>query len=71
MGWRENSPKTNTPNRWWAHRESVSSAGWSLLADVTCLPAWDKTVEVKLKLYEPIDSLLSDYCISPFYLDKI
>lgn len=37
---------TDPSPHWWAHRESLSTEGWVLVADKTCRPSWDKQIEV-------------------------
>mmetsp|Transcript_1550 Transcript_1550/g.2162 ORF Transcript_1550/g.2162 Transcript_1550/m.2162 type:complete len:553 (-) Transcript_1550:1301-2959(-) len=45
--WEDEKPVARPTPHWWAHRDSMSSDGWELVADVTCMPSWDKHVEVK------------------------
>lgn len=45
--WRsETTSENESPSRWWAHREGLSTVGWEPIADVHCRPSWDKPIEV-------------------------
>lgn len=45
--WEQDKPENSNSPHWWAHRESVSNIGWTLVADVLCRPSWDKPLEIK------------------------
>eukprot|EP01035_Chromulina_nebulosa_P025838 gene25838-33757_t len=45
-GWEEDKPSVRQSPHWWAHRDSLSTVGWELVADVTCRPSWDKPIEI-------------------------
>jgi len=44
--WEADKPQRSNSPHWWAHRESVSDVGWTLVADVPCRPSWDKPCEI-------------------------
>jgi len=44
--WDAGKPAPTANNHWWAHRETLSRRGWTLVADQFCRPSWDKPVEI-------------------------
>ncbi len=48
--WEANKPEGRTSQHWWAHRESLSTIGWELIADRSCRPSWDKPLEVSITI---------------------
>ena len=45
--WNEDQPNARFSSNAWAQRgESMSNTGWTLVADQTCRPSWDKPLEV-------------------------
>jgi hypothetical protein len=44
--WEHGKADNSVPSHWWAHRESLSTSGWELVADQFCHPSWDKPIEI-------------------------
>ena len=56
--WNEDQPNARFSSNAWAQRgESMSNTGWTLVADQTCRPSWDKPLEVIIlwKQYLTVD----------------